>query len=159
VLSGLPSPDTQSRCLYCDEILQSDGGRGRGRPREYCSDAHRKAAARTRGAAPEVLSQRSAENNAPTGESTENGVENPHDINGRINGQNGPSVPLDLFGSGYRWPGAKTPTRAAKAAAAADVELGVGGPPIVSVDGVVAAIVLPRKRRSSRPAVGLVVAS
>lgn len=135
----------QSRCRYCGEILQSTD---HGRPREYCSDAHRKAAARTRGADPEVLSQRPAENNEPAAESAEIGVEKPNEINGRINGQNGPSVPLNLLGAVYRWPNAGTPARAAKAAAVADAELGVGGPVIMSPDGVAATIVPPRKPRS-----------
>jgi hypothetical protein len=101
-----------------------------------------------RGAGPEVLTQRPAENNAPTTESTKNGGENPNKINDRINGQNGPSVPLNLFGSGYRWPGANARARAAKTSAAVDAELGVGGPVVLSPDGVAVAIVPPRNSRS-----------
>jgi hypothetical protein len=141
--SSVPTPD-QQRCKHCGEIIPP----GDRRPREYCSDAHRKAAARMRGAIPEALPQRPAENNAPTTESAKNGGENPNKINGRINGQNGPSVPLNLFGSGYRWPGANVRVRAAKTSAAVDAELGVGGPAIVSPDGVTAAIIPSRKPRS-----------
>jgi hypothetical protein len=54
----------------------------------------------------EALTQRPEDLNAPTVESAKNGGENPNEINGRIFGQNGPSVPLNLFGRGYRWPGA-----------------------------------------------------
>ena len=101
-----------------------------------------------RGAVPKALTQRPAENNAPTTESAKNDGENPNKINGRINGQNGPSVPLNLFGSGYRWRGANARARAAKTSAAVDAELGVGGPAVVSPDGVTAAIVPSRKPRS-----------
>jgi hypothetical protein len=102
-----------------------------------------------RGAGPEVLPQRPAENIASTAESAKTGGENPNKINARINGQIGPSVPLNLFGSGYRWPGANVPARAAKTSAAVDAELGVGGPAIVSPDGVAAAVVPSRKPHSA----------
>jgi hypothetical protein len=140
--SSVPTPD-QQRCKHCGEIIPA----GDRRPREYCSDAHRKAATRKRRAAPEVLPQRPAENNSPTAESAKNGGENPNKINDRISGQNGPSLPLNLFGSGYRWPGANVRSTA-KTSAAVDAELGVGGPTIVSPDGVTAAIVPSRQPRS-----------
>jgi hypothetical protein len=95
----------------------------------------------------EALTQRPAKNNAPTAESVENGGENTNKINGRIFGQNGPSVPLNLFGRGYRWPGANGRSLA-RISAAVDVELGVGGPAVLSPDGVTASIVPSRKPRS-----------
>jgi hypothetical protein len=122
VLSKLPTPPTQPRCRYCGEIIPP----GDRRPREYCSDAHRKAAARTRRTPSWLLPQRPGDLNAPTAESTKNGVEKTNKINGRIFGQNGPSVPVNLFGRGYRWPGAKTNGNAVRVAAAVDAELGVG---------------------------------
>jgi hypothetical protein len=94
------------------------------------------------------LTQRPTENNAYTAESAKNGGENLNKINGRINGQSGPSVPLNLFGRGYRWPGANARMCAVRIAAAVDAELGVGGPVVVSPDGVPVAIVPPRKPRS-----------
>jgi hypothetical protein len=43
----------------------------------------------------------------------------------RINGQIESSVPLNLFGRGYRWPGTNGRSHA-RIAAAVDAELGVG---------------------------------
>ena len=87
--------------------------------------------------------------NAPKVKSTESVKKISSEINGLIFGQNGsstPSVPLDLFGRGYRWPGVRANGNAAKVSAAVDAELGVGGLAIMSPGGALYQIV-PRRAR------------
>jgi hypothetical protein len=142
---SVPEPSEQQRCKYCGEIIPA----GDRRPREYCSDAHRKAASRTRRTPSWLLPQRSPSENSPATESAKTGVGNTNEINGRFVRKFGPSVPLNVFGRGYRWPGAKANGNAVRIAAAVDAELGVGGLVIVSPDGVVVTVVpspSPRKR-------------
>ena len=145
------SPDQASnspRCKHCDGPIPG----GDRRPREYCSNACRQADHRSRQAraAPEKAPEAHlARQNGSTAESSKIGVENLNQINGRNFVTNGPSLPLNLFGRGYRWPGAATSIRTAKVSAAVDAELGVGGLVVVSPDGVAMAIVPSRKPRSS----------
>ncbi len=93
-----------------------------------------------------------AEQNSPAAESAKsvkNGVENHPEINGLIFGQNGssaPSIPLNLFGRGYRWPGAKANGNAVLIAAAVDAELGAGGLAVMSPGGARYQVV-PRRAR------------
>ena len=49
----------------------------------------------------------SAENNSPAVKSVGIGTKNSSEIKARVNGQNGPSIPLDLVGGSHRWPGAR----------------------------------------------------
>jgi hypothetical protein len=56
------------------------------------------------------------------------------------------SVPLNLFGRGYRWPGAKANGNAVRIAAAVDAELGAGAPAVMSPDGVPHQVI-PRRAR------------
>jgi hypothetical protein len=145
VLDSPVSIPEQPRCKFCGGIIPA----GDRRPREYCSDAHRKAASRTRRAPSWLLPPRPPSENSPATKSAKNDVENTNEINGRIFGQNGPSVALNLFGRGYHWPGAKANGHASKIVAAIDAELGVGGQVVVSPDGVTVAIVpLPSRKRS-----------
>jgi hypothetical protein len=131
MLSNPTSPPDQSRCRHCDKPIQPSDRR----PREYCSNRCRQAAYR----------ERPQEVNFVTGEPLP-----------RPSAQNSPtaaaaaanSAPLNLLGSGYRWPGANARAGAAKTSAAVDAELGVGGPLVLSPDGVAAAIVPSRKPHS-----------
>ncbi len=87
--------------------------------------------------------------NAPTVKFTKSVKKISPEINGLIFGQNGssaPSVPLDLFGRGYRWPGAKANGNAVRIAAAIDAELGAGDLAIMSPGGV-RYQVIPRRAR------------
>jgi hypothetical protein len=140
-------PD-QPRCKHCGDPIPA----GDRRPREFCSSrcrqaAYRKATARTNFRTDPVLPQRPEDLDAPTVESAKNGAENPNKINGRNFVTDGPSVPLNVFGRGYHWPGAKANGNAVRIAAAVDAELGVGGQVIVSPDGV-AVTVAPSRNRS-----------
>ena len=142
---SVPESSDQQHCKFCGGIIPP----GDRRPREYCSDAHRqaayRAASRVHAAADEAFTH-PANSNAPTAESTKSGAENSNKINGRNFVTDCPSVPLDLFGRGFRWPGAKVNGNAVQIAAAVDAELGAGGLAIMSPDGVVAVIV-PRRTR------------
>jgi hypothetical protein len=92
-----------------------------------------------------------AEENSPATESAKsakNGEKIPPEINGLIFGQNGssaPSVPLDLFGHSYRWPGARANGNAAKISAAVDAELGAGAGWLTSPGGA-RYLVIPSRR-------------
>jgi hypothetical protein len=129
---SVPEPSEQQHCRYCGDAIPA----GARRPREFCSDAHRKAAARgsrmSRTAAGEAVGEFFLANRVPAA--------------ARINGQIESSVPVNLFGRGYRWPDAKANGNAVQIAAAVDAELGVGGQAVVSPDGVAVTIVPSRNR-------------
>ena len=128
VCSVSESPE-QPRCEFCDKAI-SPGGR---RPRRFCDDACRMAArreeAKERTAAGKAPGAHPAEQNGSTAKSVKSVKKISSEINGLISEQNGsstPSLPLDIFGRGRRWPGAKANGDVVRIAAAVDAELGAG---------------------------------
>jgi predicted nucleic acid-binding Zn ribbon protein len=139
--SSVPVPE-QHHCQFCGDAIPA----GDRRPRKFCSGAHRLAALRTRRATSEALTQRPPAGDAPTTESTKNDAENHNEISGRNFVTDGPLVPLDLFGRGYRWPGVKANGNAVRIAAAIDAELGAGAEWLTSPGGARYQVV-PRRAR------------
>jgi hypothetical protein len=142
VLDNPVSIPEQHRCEFCGDPVPL-GGR---RLRKFCSGAHRLAALRARRATSEALTQRLPGGNVPATESVKVDVENPSEINGRNFVTDGPSVPLDLFGRGYRWLGVKANGNVVRIAAAIDAELGAGAEWLTSPGGA-RYQVIPRRAR------------
>jgi hypothetical protein len=149
-LLDIPSESAnQPRCKHCGEIIPA----GDRRPQQYCSSACRQADYRKRrqeaanGSEPadQVVSH-PTDLIAPTTESAKSGAEFTNNIKGRNFVTNGSSVPLDLFGRGYRWP-AKANGNAVRIAAAVDAELGVGADWLSSSGGAKYQIIPSRHRR------------
>jgi hypothetical protein len=91
--------------------------------------AARREEAKERAAAEKAPLAHLAEQNGSMVKSTESVKKISSEINGLISEQNrssASSVPLDVFGHGHRWPGAKANGNAVRIAAAVDAELGTG---------------------------------
>jgi hypothetical protein len=150
--SPVSIPD-QPRCKYCGEIIPA----GDRRPRQFCSDACRKAAARAeakeRARRPKRLRRPispSKTRQRPNPRNPKKSASHPPEINGLISGQNrtsAPLVPLNVFGRGYRWPGAKTNGNAVRIAAAVDAELGAGAEWLTSPGGALYQVIPSRRAR------------
>ena len=142
---SLPSLD-QPICKFCGGPVPT----GDRRPRQFCCDAHRQADYRKRhldrAATEKAPITHPAEKNGSTTESTKTGTENPNKINGPNFVTSGPSVPLNVFGRAYRWPGAKANGNAVKISAAVDTELGAGAEWLTSSGGA-RYQVIPRRAR------------
>src|ERR1700722_927840 len=140
VCSVSESPD-QPRCKFCGDPIPA----GTRRPRQFCDDACRKGAARAeakdRAETEKATCAHLAEKNSPATESAKsakNGEKYLSGINDLISGQNGssaPSLPLERFGRGHRWAGARANGNAAKISAAVNAEIGVGGEWLTSPGG------------------------
>jgi hypothetical protein len=96
---------------------------------------------------PVWLPQRPPSEISPATESSKNGVENFNEINGRNFVTEGPSVPLNVFGRGYRWPGAKANGNASRVTAAVDAELGTGTDWLTSLGGARYQVIPARRAR------------
>lgn len=143
VVDGSSPTLDQQRCKFCGGIIPA----GDRRPRGYCSNAHRQAAFRMRRAPSCWLPQRPPSEISPATESSKNGVENFNEINGRNFVTDGPSVPLNVFGRGYRWPGAKANGNASRVTAAVDAELGTGTDWLTSLGGARYQVIPARRAR------------
>ena len=138
-------------CAHCGVPIPT----GVFKPRQFCSDAHRKAAARAASkrtkSEPRVPEPGLTENIERTTESAEIGAKNPNEINGRVNGQTGSSgIPITLLGSEFRWPNARAldPILIEKIYAA---EIGVPVATVTSSDGVTSTIT-PTRTSAAIPA-------
>jgi hypothetical protein len=131
-----------SRCATCGAVIRT----GTTKPRIFCNDVCRKAEARRfrtkpSGRSPPYLGDNF---NAPAVNSAELRSKNFNKIKGRDSGQNTPSVPLDLVGSGYRWAGATLARDLTKKILRA--ELGTPVATVTGPDGVTVTIT-PRRSR------------
>jgi hypothetical protein len=142
-MTSISTPSSAQRlssphlCKHCRAIIPV----GPFKPRRFCSDACRKAAARASkrtNSEAEVPEVGSTENNAPAVKSSKIDAEKHNKIKARVNGQNEPSIPLNLIG-GYRWPGVRPldPDLVAKILSA---ELGTPVEIMVSTDGITTTI-------------------
>jgi hypothetical protein len=131
-------PCTQRICEHCSAPIPV----GPFKPRRFCSDRCRKAAARwsIRTQIGEKLlqvgSDLKATKIAPTVESAKTGVEKPNEINVRVNGQS--EGPINLVGGNFRpRAGSLDQDLVAKIFAA---ELGIPTTTVVSLDGVISTV-------------------
>jgi hypothetical protein len=140
----LPSPIPA--CKFCGRPFPQSNRRRQG----YCSSACRQAAYRKRSqesvTAEKAPTAHPAEQIAPTVKSAKNVEKFPNDFKGRLLRNSTPSIPLNVFGRGYRWPGAKANGNATRISAAVDAELGVGAGWLTSPGGALYQIV-PRRAR------------
>jgi endogenous inhibitor of DNA gyrase (YacG/DUF329 family) len=137
----------QPRCEFCGESIPA----GDRRPRQFCSAACRQADYRKRRlegvVAEKATKPPGAENNEQAAVSPEISENFSNDFKGHLLRNSTPSAPLDLFGRGYRWPGAKANGNAVRIAAAIDAELVAGAEWLTSPDGVRHQVIPSRRPR------------